>query len=550
MRNRQDIIDRIEAFKKDADGSTAAVFDELIEKLKEKRYGLIWDDEGRKERTVEECERNVPLLDLDERKTVINDGENNILIQGDNYHSLKALSILNKESIDIIYIDPPYNSKNYAFMYRDSFVNYDGSRHDRWLSFMDKRLRLAYELLKDDGVIFISIDESELANLKLLCNEIFKEENFLVNMVVMSSMTGTQSSSGFAQQHAYCLAYRKSDKFTINNIQLSKKEIAEKYNYGTDEKGPYYVERLWKRGIGGKKEDAPTMFFPIWYNRKRNEILIDEEIEGKNKDDYIKVIPYQSKDVPGRWVWSKDKMLKDKDEMMMILTAGEWKLYKKVYASGEKGKKPQSFIDSRLGRTELGSKELKEIMGEKIFEYPKYSLFIRYLIALHQNKNAVVLDFFAGSGTTGQAVLDLNCEDGGNRRFILCTNNENNICEDVTYPRIRTVITGKRKDGSRYSEGRKGKLYYFKTSFKKSIDSLICIKENIFGSVYKNRQYAHYAEKGRHLFIIYDTGDVEMIINEIKRCDGYKIVYLSEISDMFKNIDNLELKLLPEELRK
>ena len=306
------------------------------------------------------------------------------------------------------------------------------------------------------------------------------EENFLVNMVVVNSINGTQSSTGFAQQHAYCLAYRKSERFMINPITLSEDEINGKYNYGKDEKGRYYVERLWKRGVGGRKEDAPTMHFPIWYDEKRNEILIDDEIAGKDESRYVKIIPYHSKDVLGRWIWSKEKMIKDRDQLIMIKAAGQWKLYKKVYARNEKGKKPQSLIGAELGRTELGSKELKKIMNGKTFEYPKYSLFIKYLVNLHPNKNARVLDFFAGSGTTGQAVLDLNSDDGGRRRFILCTNNENNICQDVTYPRLKTIITGKREDGSIYDEGRKGSLYYFHTAFEDETEDEPILSEDIF----------------------------------------------------------------------
>ncbi|MBP5278948.1 MAG: site-specific DNA-methyltransferase, partial [Erysipelotrichaceae bacterium] len=235
MKDKEILIKKIESLKQGANEDTASVFNEIIEQLKKNTYGLSWSEEGRKERIVEECERDLPVLRLDQSKTIDNGGLNNILIEGDNYHSLKALNLLNKESVDVIYIDPPYNAKNYTFMYRDSFVNYDGTRHDRWLSFMDKRLRLAHSLLKEDGVMFISIDESELANLKLLCNQIFEEENFLVTMVIMNSLTGTQSSADFAQQHSYCLAYRKSDKFRVNRISLSEKQIKEKYKYGEDE---------------------------------------------------------------------------------------------------------------------------------------------------------------------------------------------------------------------------------------------------------------------------------------------------------------------------
>ncbi|MBQ3295324.1 MAG: site-specific DNA-methyltransferase [Erysipelotrichaceae bacterium] len=487
MAETRKLINRIKALRKSADEKTGLLFDEIISTLENRKYGLYFCEERKKEKVIEECESRVPTLILDETKTIINDGEDNILIEGDNYHSLKVLNSFNKNGIDVIYIDPPYNEKNYDVMYRDSFVNYDGSRHDNWLSFMEKRIRLAHSLLKEDGVMFISIDESEVANLKLLCNEIFGEDNFLVNMVVINSVNGIQYSDGFAKQHSYCLCYQKSPSFKVNLLCLDEEDIRRKYNYGEDEAGPYYIERLWKRGIGGRKEDAPTMHFEVWYKEDTGEILIDEEIKGKNKDEYIRIIPYHSKGVLGRWAWSREKMIKDRKQLIIRRSLGEYKLYKKVYASNEKGRRPQSIIDQRLGRTELGSKELNYIMGEKSFEYPKYSGLISYLINLHSNKDAVVLDFFAGSGTSGQAVLDLNHKDKGKRRFILCTNNENGICENVTYQRLRSVITGIRKDGSRYSEGRRGNLYYLRTAFKDETDDSDTVDEDIFEFLKKTK---------------------------------------------------------------
>ena len=486
MGSKRKLIDRIRAHKQSCDEETGLLFDEIIAELEKGKSSS--DLTKHKEKAAEDCESGIPTLVFDKTRTILNGGEDNILIEGDNYCCLKVLNEFNKNSIDVIYIDPPYNEKNHTFMYKDSFASHDTNKHAKWLSFIKKRLKLAHSLLKEDGVMLISIDENEVANLKLLCNEIFKEENFLANLIVINSVNGAQSSGSFAKQHSYCLCYRKSPAFRINPLPLSEEEIRNKYSYGSDEYGPYYLERLWKRGIGGRKEDAPTLHFDVWYQESTGTILIDREIEEKNKDEYIRIMPYHSKGVLGRWVWSREKMIAERKQLYVRKSLNEYKLYKKVYAHDEKGRKPLSIIGPQLGRTELGSKELRDILGAEGFEYPKYSKFIKYLISLHGNRKAIVLDFFAGSGTTGQAVLDLNDEDGGSRRFILCTNNENGICENVTYQRLKSVITGIRKDGSRYSKGRSGSLYYLRTAFRDGTDGEDDVAEDIFEYVKRNRK--------------------------------------------------------------
>lgn len=510
-----------------------------------KKYGLVWNKDNIKEKVVQQCESDIPVLTQNKSKKIICSSElNNVLIEGDNYHALTALNFIAKESIDIIYIDPPYNTGHEDFTYNDKYVNEDdGYRHSKWLDMIYKRLTLARELLKKDGVIFASIDDNEQANLKLLMDNVFGERNFLVNMIITSAPAGTQSSTDFAQQHSYCLAYRKSDFFESNYIKLTKEEIADKYSYGEDQFGRYYIERLWKRGIGGRMEDVPSLHFPVFYNPITKQILVDKEIENTDNTGFVKIIPYQTAGVLGRWTWSREKMINERDHLIVVKVAGEWKLHKKVYETEDKGKKPYSIIGSKIGRTELGSLELKQIMNEKIFDYPKYSGFIKYLLSLHKNKDSIVLDFFAGSGTTGQAVMELNKEDGGHRRFILCTNNENNICTDVTYPRLKTVITGIRPDGSKYSDGIPNNLYYFKTDFVKDeanteqakyclvekVDGLLCIAENIFDEVERNEYSSHYASKDRHLFIFNDYYSEEKFKefrNRVLNANGTKVVYI------------------------
>lgn len=537
-------------------------YEELEKKIAEleyelkstKKYGLVWDKEDTKEDVVLQCENNIPVLIQDKsKKIVLNEGENNILIEGDNYHALTALNFIAKESIDVIYIDPPYNTGHEDFRYNDKYVDKDdGYRHSKWLTMMQRRLEFAKELLKIDGVIFVSIDDNEQANLKLLLDSIFGEHNFLANMVITSAPAGTQSSTDFAQQHSYCLVYRRSSNFSSKYIKLTDEELKAKYNYGKDKLGNYYIERLWKRGIGGKKEDVPSLHFPVFFNEETKDIYIDDEADNVDKTKLIKIIPYQTIGVLGRWTWSREKMRNERDYLIVTKVANEWKLHKKVYSTQDLGKRPYSIIPAKIGRTELGSIELKTIMNEKVFDYPKYTGFIKYLINLHKNKDAIVLDFFAGSGTTGQAVMELNKKDGGHRRFILCTNNENGICENVTYSRLKTVITGIRPDGSKYSDGLPNNLFYFKTDFVKDennteqaryclvekVDGLLCIAENIYEEVERNDYSSHYKSNNNHLFIFndyYSKEKFDEFKQRILNSEGKKIVYIYSSDN---NIDN------------
>lgn len=552
--------------------------EQLLKKINEletelktsKKYGLVWDKENTKEDVVIKCEKNIPILEQDKSKKIICGEDNNILIEGDNYHALTSLNFIVKESIDVIYIDPPYNTGHEDFKYNDKFVNDDdGFRHSKWLNMLQKRLILSRELLKPDGVIFVSIDDNEQANLKILMDSVFGERNFLVNMIITAAPAGTQSSTDFAQQHAYCLTYRKSVMFSSNYISLNEDELKEKYSYGKDNEGDFYIERIWKRGIGGRMEDVPSLHFPVYYNEKTKDILIDDEILNHNEGDYIKIIPYQTKGVLGRWTWSKEKMRSERNHLIVVKVAGEWKLHKKVYSNQDSGMKPYSIVSSKIGRTELGSLELKQIMNDKVFDYPKYSGFIKYLINLHSNKNATILDFFAGSGTTGQAVLELNKEDGGHRRFILCTNNENNICTDVTYPRLKTVITGIRPDGTKYSDGLPTNLYYFKTDFiedqanteqarynlVEKVDSLLCIAEDVMEEVERNDYSSHFINGDKHLFIYNDYYN-ETKFDEFKQrvlsATGQKIVYVyasdNNIDETLIEGNDIELKPIPSKI--
>ncbi|WQS47149.1 site-specific DNA-methyltransferase [Helicobacter pylori] len=394
--------------------------------IKEEGYGL--DFVGKKIALNQAFKKNHKIL-----KPLNESTSKHILIKGDNLDALKILKQSYSEKIKMIYIDPPYNTKNDNFIYGDDFSqsneevlktldyskekldyikNLFGLRsHSGWLSFMYPRLLLARDLLKQDGVIFISIDDNEAAQLKLLCDEIFGEGNFVACIIAESAPAGTQSSNFIAQQHSYCLVYGKyTNENSFIKLKLTDEQLNKKYTQ-EDEYGKFYAERLWKRGIGGRKEDVPSLHFPVYYDEKNNKIYIDEEIKSNN--NLIKIIPYQVARVLGRWTWSKEKMIKERHKLIVKKVNGEWKLHKKQYKQDEMGKLPNSIIKSEFARTELGSLELKEIMGEKVFDYPKSTKFIKYLLQISTTPNSddIILDFFAGSGTTAHAVLESNKSD-------------------------------------------------------------------------------------------------------------------------------------------
>lgn len=441
---------------------------------KQERYHMTWPDK-KKSILLSNSKINATLRPVKE-KSVDFESTENLYIEGDNLDVLKLLRETYLGKVKMIYIDPPYNTGN-DFIYVDDFKtnsqeyylssgqydeegyrlvkNLDGNGryHTDWLNMIYPRLKVARDLLASDGVIFISIDDNEVTNLKKMCDEIFGEKNFLANLVIISAPAGTQSAIDFATQQSYCLVYRKSQNFCISPIPLTESELNEKYSYGEDSLGKYYIERLWKRGVGGRKEDVPSLHFPVYYDVENEKIYIDNEIKNQkiNSQKLIEIIPYQTEGVLGRWTWSREKMMKERQYLTVVKVAGEWKLHKKVYITDDKGRVPYTIIDSKIGRTELGSLEIKSIFGEKVFEYPKYSELIKYFLKMHADKNALVLDFFSGSASTAHATLQLNSEDGGKRKFImiqlpeLCEKNSeafklgyNTICE-IGEERIRKV---------------------------------------------------------------------------------------------------------------
>ena len=440
----------------------AGYLNELTSEIKGQKYGLVFEEH--KEAIDEKLENNLPVLTEEKELFVGNGGEMNFLLEGDNLASLQLLKKTHKGKIDVIYIDPPYNTGNKDFIYDDDFVDSsDSFRHSKWCSFITKRLEVAKNLLKENGFIFISIDDNELADLRVICNEIFGDENFVANLPTIMNLKGNQDEYGFAGTHEYTLVYARNK--SVGNLGLFKiDESDEEFSKWEEDEIGYFKKgaNLKSTGVNAPREKRPNLFFPIYVSRDGT-FSVDEKFENSTE-----VYPItDGKEMS--WRWSKEKFRKETHNVIISTEDGKFSIYKKQRP--ELGdlptKKPKSIFYKPEYSSGNGTAQLKEIFGEKVFNNPKPIDLIKDFLQLSifNSQFSTVLDFFAGSGTTGHAVLKLNAEDGGKRKFILCTNNENGICRDITYERLKTVITGERKDGSKYSDGLTGSLKYFKVDF-------------------------------------------------------------------------------------
>lgn len=463
QQKRQKMLEFLNELKsKHQDDDSLRAIGEIETTLNEKKYGLIW--EKHTEKVDEMLEHNIPVFCEDERRKILaNENEDyNFLLEGDNLHSLKLLEKTHRSKIDVIYIDPPYNTGNRDFIYNDSFVDKtDGYSHSKWLSFMSERLEIARELLSDEGVIFISIDDNEQAQLKLLCDEIFGESNFVGELPTIMNLKGNQDQFAFAGTHEYTIVYAKSkNRLIIKGNEIDEEEIL--MSWSIDKKG-YYKKgaSLISTGTNAPREHRPNLWFPIFYkdeelfipdesildsiyDKKRKHFLDDELekiIKEKEKNGFTTILPFVNKQ-KARWRWSLKKLQRQLEDVIITKTNNKISLNKKQRPEllDIPSKKMKSLLYKPEYSSGNGTKELSEILGTiRSFSNPKPLMLIFDLLYISSKKSSIILDFFAGSGTTGHAVMQLNKEDGGKRKYILCTNNENRICEEVTYQRLKNI---------------------------------------------------------------------------------------------------------------
>lgn len=533
----------------------------LLELLnKQKKYGLVWEE---KPEDVEERLRDsLPVFKEVKERAILSDSPeapNHILIEGDNLEALTALSYTHEGKIDVIYIDPPYNTGNKDFIYNDSFVDSeDGYRHSKWLSFMSKRLRIAKRLLSDKGVIFISIDDNEQAQLRLLCDSLLLESNLVAVLPTVMNLKGNQDEFGFAGTHEYVLVYAKNySSCNLGMLPIDEEELEE---WMQDDKG-YYKQgaNLKSTGINAPKEKRPNLFYPILINKENKEVssITDEEfslIYDKQKCmhnfDYLKhleikynnyhwLLPYTNGQGMS-WRWSRNKLLSEKGEVIVSISGANISLYKKQRPQlGDlPSKKPKTIFYKPEYSSGNGKAEIMSVLNENKFGYPKPMQLIKDILTIGNGK--IILDFFAGSGTTLHATMQLNSEDGGHRQCILVTNNENKICEEVTYERNKRVINGYTTPKGEQVEGLKNNtLRYYKTellpreksprnmrAMMAAATELLCIKEDLyeeskrFGRYRTNPKTIRYFEKdNKRMLIVFCEELADQIAEEIKTLD-------------------------------
>lgn len=587
----------------------------VISYIESKRYGLIYEEHIEKA-DKESVENVVSLEEFKEINELENKNSFNFLLEGDNLHSLRVLEKTHKNKIDFIYIDPPYNTLHEDFVYGDKMMDEnDGYKHSKWISFMKSRLTLARKLLTSTGVIFISIDDNEQAQLKLLCDEIFLPQNFL-GTIIQDKKNSQNDATNIQKNHDYIHVYRKEklsegtkEKPVLYN-RIEKTRIVYK-----DEYGFYYKNGgIVTGGEGGTLNRRPNLGYSIYYNPKTQDRIAvkDYDTEKAKRSNDLNIVytddevlvskgykiirPPKKGNLLGAWTWSLDKFNDEKDKILITKNKDSFSVIKKQYVDSklvteDKNKyfyHEEKYTNSKsviTYQSASGTRALTDVLDEsKVFNNPKSIEMIKYFISLHPNKNATVLDFFAGSGTTGQAVLELNEEDGGNRKFILCTNNEitadktvdylhdngymkdynpgktaksktilnkinkflkenenvredlfktkkadyekYGICQSITFPRLKVIMTGIRTNGSNYNNQIKSNLKYMKVILinKNPVEDF---KYRICEGIESLIELENHIDIGNDkIKVIWDSIGVDELINS--NCSNLKTLYIDE----------------------
>ena len=477
-KHREDLLDKIQQIRiyiasapQDANTDNLLQYlDELTKDVKGKKYGLVF--EQHREQIDEILDTHTPVLTEQKDLFIDNGGEMNFLIEGDNLAALQLLEKTHKGKIDVIYIDPPYNTGAKDWKYNNDYVDgNDTFRHSKWLSWLRNRIVVARNLLTEKGIMAVTIDDYEIAALRLTMDELFGIDNYLGTIVIRNNPSGRSTVRGLSINHEYALLYSKTPTAVLGFMKHNEKQ---KSRYDEiDSKGNYEWENFRKNGTDSDRKDRPKQFFPIVINNNTDDAARSYVVSGVIKDDETVVYPI-TKGIEKVWKYGLERTVSILDEIRVKKTKVGFELYRKKYLNAE-GSLPRTWWDKpEYSARDNGTRALTNIFGsQKVFDFPKAPEAVKdVLVASNLRKNGITLDFFAGSGTTGHAVMKLNAEDDGHRKFILCTNNENNICRDVTYERLKTVITGKRKDGSEYNEHYDASLKYYKIDFVPISDKL------------------------------------------------------------------------------
>lgn len=507
-----------------------------------KKYGLVWEDKP--EQVVLDCQSKLPILKEVKNREIKTDKNKpvNILIEGDNYHSLSVLNYTHKEKVDFIYIDPPYN-RGGDYRYNDDYIDKeDPFIHSNWLNFISNRLRLAKNLLSKDGIIFISIDDYEMANLKIICDKIFGSKN-AIGPIIWQKASGGGNAKKVVVGHEYILCYsNKAITLTQKNLKHLNKDYKKSKKYLEKNGKIYFIN-----------DDTVRKFFGKYPKGVERRCEYEDLLKYKNKlfkEDVDEKISL------GEYILIKNP---NNPNRHFICALEEIKDARMVFYSIIQG------IFNAEGKEDL----VRAGLTEEDFDYPKPIRLIKLLIDSIEKDDLTILDFFAGSGTTGHAVLELNKEDGGNRKFILCTNNENKIAEEVCYPRISNVIKGYKNKKGEKVEGLGGNLKYYKTDFvdsghinKISDDSkikltyqageLIALRENTLDEVEKNEWWQIFAdgEKQTAIYFKEDKSKLQKLVEKLSK-NKKSVLYIfswgkNEYKNEFLEHKNIRIEDIPE----
>ncbi len=515
-------------------------------------------------------DKEVPFRLLKKIKTAsVGDESQNLIIHGENLEGLKALMPYYSEKVKCIYVDPPYNTGNEEWVYNDK-VNSpkikqwlgkvvgreaeDLTRHDKWLCMIYPRFNLLKQLLSEDGVIFVSIDDNEQSHLKLLLDEIFGEANFIGQITVVGNPRG-RDYGGIARMHDYILVYAKN----INNTELNNLNDPDKVFPYEDERGGFEIRELRNRNIAFHIGNRPNLYYPFYVNPNNEDKNGFYEISLENKKGWVEVVPKESQGYKTVWRWGKPRSLQylNAEIKGKKMKDGGYQIIEKYR---ERTRMARSVWWDKDDNTEKGTLEVKNLFDSKVFNFPKPVEMIRKVIEMGTNKDSIVLDSFAGSGTTAHAVMDLNKEDGGTRKFILIEM-EDHVAKDITAERVKRAIKKyDYKDGFEYCELDKplfnetGHIettcdfnqfatYIYFTETQRNIDKKD-IDGNFIGEDVNKEFYLIYKEP--------KTNDLDKgFIKKLRKTEGKKVVYADRcmLDDETLTQYNIVFKQIPYEVK-
>lgn len=506
-----------------------------------KKFGLVWEDKP--EDIVLACDTQVPIIKEVKNRKLVSDNSSftNVLIEGDNYHSLSVLNYTHRNKIDVIYIDPPYNTGSSAWIYNNNYIDEnDTYRHSKWISMMKNRLELAKNLLTNNGFIVCAIDHYELFTLGLLMDEIFGESNRIGIVSVVHKSEGRNQEKFFGTSHEYMLFYSKNKQSANFETIVLDENIQATFDR-EDKDGLFRLNNYLRSGGGDHnlRKNKPHFFYSIYVSDDLKEITTEK------KKGYNEILPITSTGQDRTWKTTKETFI-ERLSNGQILAERDQNNKIQIYEKYRENQVIKThWIDPKYHAIHYGTKVVENILGGKKFDFPKSLYLLMDTLKLTANKDAIILDFFAGSGTTGHAVLELNKQDGGNRKFILCTNNENKIAEDVTYERLKRVIGGYKNKKGEKVDGITSNLSYYKTDIidieklhRISDESkikityqageMIAIRENTLNESAKNDwwQIFENSEKKTAIYFKEDKTKLPELINILEKENMPTVLYV------------------------